>query len=142
MSLVRFTQPASVFPYRGLLNEMLNDFGTVAGQDHRSNVPAVNIRETEAGYQLEVAAPGLSKEQFSLNVEDRVLTVAAEQKTEKAEENGKWTRREFSYASFKRSFTLPHHVNADNIKATYENGVLHVHVPKAEVAKPKQIEIQ
>ncbi|MCU0353843.1 MAG: Hsp20/alpha crystallin family protein [Cytophagales bacterium] len=121
---------------------MLNDFGTFTGQDSRSSVPAVNIRETEGEYQLEVAAPGLNKEQFSVNVEDRVLTVSAEQKKEETQENGKWTRREFSYASFKRSFTLPKNVNAEAIKATYDNGVLHVHVPKAEAVRPKQIEIQ
>jgi len=142
MALVRFNQPSSLFPYRGLLNEMLNDFNTTVGQDHRSNVPAVNVHENENGYTLEVAAPGLQKEYFHVHLDGRVLTISAEQKEETKEENGKWTRREFSYISFKRSFTLPENVKADGIEARYENGILSVSVPKAEEVKPKLIEIK
>ncbi|MDJ1472268.1 Hsp20/alpha crystallin family protein [Cytophagaceae bacterium DM2B3-1] len=142
MALVRFNQPSSVFPYRNLLNELLNDFNTSVGQDYRSNIPAVNVHENETGYTLEVAAPGQQKENFNINLDGRVLTISSEQKEEKKEENGKWTRKEFNYSSFKRSFTLPENVNAENIEATYENGVLVVVVPKAEEVKPKSIAIK
>jgi HSP20 family protein len=142
MALVRFNQPASVFPYRNLLNDLLNDFNTSVGQDYRSNVPAVNVHESETGYTLEVAAPGLQKEHFHINLDGRVLSISAEQKEEKKEENGKWTRKEFSYSSFKRVFTLPENVNENSIEARYENGILTVSVPKAEEVKPKQIEIR
>lgn len=142
MALVRFNQPASVFPYRNLLTEFLNDFNTSVGQDYRSSVPAVNVHESETGYTLEVAAPGLQKEHFHINLDGRVLSISAEQKEEKKEENGKWTRKEFSYSSFKRAFTLPENVNENSIEARYENGILTVSVPKAEEVKPKQIEIR
>ena len=142
MSLVRFNQPTSVFPYRNLLNDLLNDFNTNVGQDYRSNVPAVNVHESETSYTLEVAAPGLQKEQFHIHLDGRVLTISAEQKEEKKEENGKWTRKEFSYSSFKRAFTLPENVQKESIEAKYENGVLTLNVPKAEEAKPKSIEIK
>ncbi len=142
MALVRFNQPSSVFPYRNLLNDLLSDFNTSVGQDYRSNVPAVNVHESENGYTLEVAAPGLQKDQFAINLDGRVLTISAEQKGETKEENGKWTRKEFSFTSFKRSFTLPENVKEDGIEAKYENGVLTVSVPRAEEVKPKLIEIK
>ncbi|MDJ1499745.1 Hsp20/alpha crystallin family protein [Xanthocytophaga agilis] len=142
MALVRFNQPSSVFPYRNLLNELLNDFNTSVGQDYRSNIPAVNVHESETEYTLEVAAPGQNKENFNINLDGRVLTISSEQKEEKKEENGKWTRKEFNYSSFKRSFTLPENVNAENIEAKYENGVLVVVVPKAEEVKPKSIAVK
>lgn len=142
MALVRFNQPSSVFPYRNLLNGLLNDFNTSVGQDYRSNVPAVNVHESETGYTLDVAAPGQNKENFHINLDGRLLTVSSEQKEEKNEENEKWTRKEFSYSSFKRSFTLPENAKAENIEAKYENGVLSVFIPKAEEVKPKSIEVK
>ncbi len=142
MTLVRFNQPSSVFPYRNLLNGMLNDLSHYSGSDSRASIPAVNVRETESGFQLEVAAPGLQKEHFSVKVEGRVLTVSAESKQETDKEEGKWTRKEFSYTSFSRSFTLPESVDANVIAAKYENGILSVSVAKAGRVKPKSIEIK
>ena len=142
MTLVRFNQPSSVFPYRNLLNGMLSDFSHHSGSDSRASIPAVNVQETDDGFQLYVAAPGLQKENFSVNVEGRLLTIAAESKQDTSETEGKWTRKEFGYASFARSFTLPEAVNADAIAAKYENGILSVTVPKAEQVKPKAIEIK
>ena len=142
MTLVRFNQPSSVFPYRNLLNGMLNDLSHYSGSDSRASIPAVNVRETESGFQLEVAAPGLQKEHFSVKVEGRVLTVSAENKQETDKEEGKWTRKEFSYTSFSRSFTLPESVDANAIAAKYENGILSVSVAKAGRVKPKSIEIK
>ena len=101
--------------------------------------PAVNIRETDKSFVLEVAAPGYKREDFNISVENDLLTISTEQEN-KVEENEKgYTRREFSYSSFSRSFTLPESVNADNIKGTYANGILSVELPKKpEAAKVKK----
>lgn len=96
-------------------------------------VPAVNIIENENNFQIEVAAPGLEKENFNITVDDDVLTISSEVKNEKEEKDnkGKFTKREFSYHSFKRSFTLdPETIDAENIQASYEKGVLNINVPK------------
>ena len=109
--------------------------------------PAVNVKETETEFQVEVAAPGLKKEDFKIEVNENVLTIASERKEEKAEKEGdKYTRKEFSYQSFKRAFTLPKHtVDADNIEAKYIDGVLNLVIPKKakeEVNPTRVIEIE
>ena len=111
------------------------------------NVPAVNVAEHQDGFRIEVAAPGLKKEDFKLNLNYNNLTISASQETQKEEaEKGseKYTRREFSYSSFQRTFTLPSSVDAERIQATYTDGLLKIEVPKREEAKikpPRQIEI-
>lgn len=112
------------------------------------STPAVNVKENEKEFTLEVAAPGLQKEHFNVVVENGVLTITAETKSEKTEgdENSKFTRKEFSYSSFKRSFTLDEEsVDADNIIAKYENGILNISIPKKvkteEEKKTKTISI-
>ncbi len=125
-----------------LFDELFNN--VPAGWNKTLNVPPVNIHENEEGYHLELQAPGLQKEDFTINVEKGLLTVSY-QKSEKGEQaNYKTHRREFSASSFKRSFSLDEKVNADDIKAKYEAGVLQVFLPKKEEVKvsPKQIEIQ
>lgn len=109
-------------------------------------LPAVNIREDNDNYELEVAAPGLTKKDFHVELNDDKLIISAE-KDEKYEENEtNYARREFSYQSFKRTFALPERmVNGDKISARYDDGVLHITIPKTEEAKaksPKQIEIK
>ena len=99
--------------------------------------PSVNIKQNKDAYQLQVAAPGFSKESFHVKVEDNLLTISAEAKEEKLEEGEKINRREFSHQSFKRTFTLPKTVVADKIGAAYENGILNVTLPKVEEAKQK-----
>ncbi|GAB3980994.1 Hsp20/alpha crystallin family protein [Spirosoma terrae] len=112
-----------------------------------SNVPAVNVVEHADGFRIEVAAPGLKKENFKLNLNHNNLTISASQESQKEESdtrNEKYTRREFSYSSFQRTFTLPTSIDADKIQATYTDGVLKIDVPKREEAKikpPRQIEI-
>lgn len=106
-----------------------------------TTVPAVNIIEEENSFNVEVAAPGLHKDQFRMNLDNNILTISAENKDEK-EYKGKVTRREFSYSTFERSFTLPDSVDGDKIKADYKEGVLKITLPKKEEAKrkePKQI---
>ncbi|MDP1803323.1 MAG: Hsp20/alpha crystallin family protein [Bacteroidota bacterium] len=97
--------------------------------------PAVNIDESNKEFNLEFAAPGFKKEDFKVNVDGNVLTISAEKKEEKNEENKRFTRKEYSFNSFTRSFTLPETVNADNIDAKYNNGILKLSVPKKEETK-------
>jgi len=108
------------------------------------NMPSVNIVEGKDDFRIEVAAPGLDKNDFKINLENNVLTISSEkeEKSEKKEE--RYMRREFSYASFHRSFSLPGTVNAEKISANHSNGVLSITIPKREEAKvkpAKQIDI-
>lgn len=106
------------------------------------DVPAVNIVEHETSFEISLAAPGKTKADFKIELNDDVLTISAEEKTEnEARESGKFTRKEFSYASFKRSFTLPETVENAKISAQYDNGILRIAVPKKEEAKaaPKRM---
>jgi HSP20 family protein len=100
-------------------------------------LPAVNLKETKNEYCIEVAAPGLNKEDFKVSYDDGMLTISSEKQQEKEEKEGeKVTRREFSYESFQRSFTVPEDVvNTEKISAKYENGILYVTLPKHEEAK-------
>ncbi|HEX5168958.1 MAG TPA: Hsp20/alpha crystallin family protein [Cyclobacteriaceae bacterium] len=106
------------------------------------NVPSVNIKETSKEYALEVAAPGLERKDFNIEVENHSLIISAkkeEKKEEKKEDEG-YSRKEYSYNSFCRSFALPENVKEGDIDAKYENGILTVHVPKAKETpvKPAQ----
>lgn len=101
-------------------------------------IPAVNVVDSKEGYKLEVAAPGMKKEDFKVEVKNSMLTISAEGKQEKEEKKDDYTRKEFSYTSFSRSFWLPENVNADAIKATYNDGLLCLNVPKVKaVAEPE-----
>ena len=110
-----------------------------------TTLPSVNIKESQEEFQVEVAAPGFSRDEFKIEVNNNVLTVSSEKKVEnETKENENFTRREFSYQSFCRSFTLPSIVNNEAIAAKYDNGILTISIPKREEAKPKparQIEI-
>lgn len=103
----------------------------------KHSTPSVNVKETKDAFVLSVAAPGFSKENFHVKVEDTLLTISAEATEQKLNEGEKFTRKEYVHASFKRNFTLPKTVLADKIAATYENGILEVTVPKMEEAKAK-----
>ena len=102
-----------------------------------TSIPAVNIRENEDGFHVEVAAPGMSKEDFNIELDNDVLNISTETKneTEQSNENEKYTRKEFSYRSFKRAFSLPDSIDSNKIAASYENGVLEIKLPKKEEAK-------
>ena len=94
-------------------------------------VPALNIKETEKDYQIELAAPGMEKSDFKISIEKEHLTISTERKEEKSEDTENYTRREFGYFSFKRSFELPQDkVEVESIEAKYEAGVLRLSIPK------------
>jgi HSP20 family protein len=104
------------------------------------NVPAINIKESESDFQIEIAAPGMEKSDFKVSLEQNILTISTEKKEEKTEEAPNYTRKEFGYMSFKRSFTLPEDkVDTDAIEAKYDAGVLKLHIPKKilKVEEPK-----
>ena len=105
--------------------------------DRAQSMPAVNVKESDAAFLVEVAAPGLKKEDFKIELDNNMLTVACEKQQDQAAkaEDGKYTRREFSFVSFKRSFTLPEDmVNVEQIEAKYVDGILQLTLPK----RPKQ----
>jgi HSP20 family protein len=103
----------------------------------KQSVPAVNVKETEKNFEIEVAAPGLSKKDFKIAVENGLLTISSEKREEKEEKEKDYTRKEFSYSSFSRSFTLPENVNEDDVKANYEDGLLKLNVAKKTITQPK-----
>lgn len=110
----------------------------------RNNIPPVNIKELNDSFSIDLAAPGMKKEDFKISVENNQLGIAVERPKEQVQENEAYSRREFDYNSFCRYFTLPDSVNAENINARYENGVLRITLPKTEESKakgPKQINI-
>ena len=104
-----------------------------------STLPAVNVKESDNEFCIDVAAPGMSKEDFQVNYENGSLTITSEKKAGHEEKNGeRVTRKEFSYQAFQRSFNVPQNiVNADKIEAKYEDGILHIKLPKREEARPK-----
>lgn len=119
---------------RGIFGkDLMDDFFAPA---FGGSSPAVNVIENEEGYRIELAAPGLHKTDFKVNLDRNRLSIAAQKKNEEGDTN-KYTRREFSYASFQRSFTLPSTVDGEKINATYTDGILSIDLPKREEAKVK-----
>lgn len=115
---------------------LVEDMNRFFYDDNWSNTTApVNIKETENAYELHVVAPGLSKEDFKISVDDNTLRVSYEKKEENKEQTDKWLRSEYHYRSFKRSFTLSDKVNAEGITAKYNDGILNINVPKKEAAE-------
>ncbi len=105
----------------------------------QTSLPAVNIKENSDAFELEMAIPGFVKEDFKIELNNRILTVTGEKKQNQETEESNYSYREFSYASFSRSFTLPNIIESEMIKASYDNGVLHLNIPKKEEVKPKPI---
>lgn len=138
--LKRFENSTPSLPsfFDNWLNRDLMDWTNLNFSDTNTTLPAVNIKETDNDYKIEVAAPGMSKEDFIINLNQNMLTISSEKKTKKEDKDDGYTKREFSYQSFQRNFTLPENlVDGDNITAKYENGILNIYIPKREEAKPK-----
>jgi HSP20 family protein len=105
-------------------------------------IPTVDIAETDTEYQIKAELPEVKKEDVKVTVEDGVLTIQGERRHEVEEKGKRYHRVERSYGSFVRSFTLPDHVDDAKVKAEYKDGVLHLHLPKSEKAKPKAIDVK
>ena len=126
--------------FPSLMNEFFGrDFfpGFFTNFSNSDNMPAVNIIEEKDDYQIEVAAPGLDKKDFKIDLDNNVLTISSEKEEKQEEDNDHFMRIEFSYSSFSRSFSLPDSVDADKITATHKDGVLHLVIPKRDEAKSK-----
>lgn len=143
-TLVR--QNATLFPsLPSLLEDFLNrDWAdsTLANRNYSATLPAVNVKETNEDFIIEVAAPGMKRDEFKVELDNNVLTISSqhEEKREEQDETGNYTRREFNYQSFQRSFTLPENkVEGEKISARYMDGILHITVPKKDEAKIKPI---
>lgn len=142
-TLVR--QTGNLFPS---LPSLLEDFfskdwadSTLANRTNGFSLPAVNVRETNDAFLLEVAAPGMKREDFKVELDNNVLTISS-QREEKQDDQGNenFTRREFSYQYFQRSFSLPENkVEGDKISARYVDGILHITAPKKEEARVKPV---
>ena len=144
MNIIKFQKENPIFQhFPTLFDDFFND-GFVNKIATGTSLPAVNIKETDSDFKILVAAPGLKKEDFKINLNENVLTIYSEKKEEKEEvEKGKFTRREYSFSSFSRSFTLPGTVQSDAIEAKYENGELILSIPKKEEIKlEKLIEVK
>jgi HSP20 family protein len=132
------------------MNSLLEDFWNTDGflenrlLGSRMTAPAVNIQDQDHSFIVEVAAPGLRKGDFSVDLQNGVLHIEAETKEEEEEKTDAFTRREFAYNGFSRSFSLPEYVKQDDINATYENGILRLVLKKEQqqVSKRKHIEIR
>ncbi len=137
MALVRFNEQFPSLFDRFFENDLF-DWSSRNYSSTNTTLPSVNIKETNDGFEVEMAAPGLNKKDFSIELNQDVLTISSEKKIENEVKDGEqFTKREFSYQSFSRSFTLPNTVDNDKIKAKYDNGILKVFIPKKEEAKPK-----
>jgi len=146
MSLIKFNNGNRLFPTwtNDSLKSFLSndDFFNHDFLDEDSLMPAMNVKELDKDFEIEFAAPGFSKKDFEVTIDDNTLNVCGEKQKETEEKDEDYTRKEFSYNSFKRSLKLPKSVNTDqDVKATYKNGILKLNLQKKEAAKeqPKKV---
>lgn len=129
------------FPgWSSLIEDIFNrDLPSVFNSNFNTGItlPKVNIKEADDSFMVEMAVPGLKKSDFRIDLDNQLLSISTERNEEQEEKEGNYTRREFGYSSFKRSFTLPESVNEEEINATYNEGILKIHLPKKEEAKRK-----
>ncbi len=141
MKLVKVSDrlfPAFPSVFDNFISRDLMDLNNANFSSTHSTIPAVNIRESDDSFFIEVAAPGMEKENFTVNLEGDQLVISSERKEEINENPGNYSRREFSYQSFQRTFRISEgSVNGDNIGARYTDGILEITLPKREEIKPK-----
>lgn len=140
MTLMKRTQAFPSIP--SLLDNLWSrdwmDWSNLNFSDTNTTLPAVNVKENENEFNIELAAPGMKKEDFKINLDGNILTISSERKEEKEEKTDQYSRREFSYQSFQRSFTLPEYsADREKVNAKYQDGILHINIPKREEARPK-----
>ena len=135
MTFVKFNNNLGQKSFSNFVDEFIQELPGNLNRDWNTGFPPVNIFETKEAYHLELNAPGRTKEDFSLNVDNGLLTIVFEKKEENKTEEYKTIRKEFSYKSFKRTFNLDDRIDASAIQAKYENGVLKLFLPKKEQTK-------
>jgi HSP20 family protein len=134
--------PALPSLLEGLMDRDMFDSSLANWHIEGSSLPAVNIREDDEAFEIEMAAPGMKRDDFKVELDHHVLTISSElqNKEEQRDKQGNYSRREFSYQSFQRSFTLPENkIKHDGILAKYQDGILKITVPKTEEAKKKPV---
>jgi HSP20 family protein len=137
MSITRFSNQYPTLFDRFFDNDLF-DWSNRNFSSTNTTLPSVNIKETTDDFEVELAAPGFQKADFKIELNQDVLSIVSDKKVENETREGQqFTRREFSYQSFNRTFTLPNSADGDKIKAKYENGLLKIFIPKKEEAKPK-----
>jgi len=137
MALVRFSNQYPTVFDRFFENDLF-DWSNRHFSNTETTLPSVNIKESPDEFEVELAAPGFVKADFNIELNHELLTISSEKKVENETKDGQqFARREFSYQSFSRSFTLPNTADSDKIRAQYDNGILRVSIPKKEEAKPK-----
>jgi HSP20 family protein len=147
MTLVKFKNGNAYPSFNSLVDDLFLNmpslFKDVSGTGPLDNFAPVNVKETENGYDLELVAPGLNKEDFKIDLDKNMLTVSYEKKSENEEKTEKYLRREYKNQSFKRSFTVDENIDAERISAKYVNGILTLNLPKKEEVniQAKQITI-
>tara|TARA_R110001583_G_scaffold10417_8_gene47914 strand:+ start:11191 stop:11634 length:444 start_codon:yes stop_codon:yes gene_type:complete len=130
----------TLFPslFDNFLSRDLMDWNNSNFSNTNTTLPAVNIRENDQEFTIEVAAPGMTKDDFNINLDNNQLNISSEIKNETESNEDNYSRKEFSYQSFSRSFRLPVNlIDGNKISAKYEEGILCIHLPKKEEAKPK-----
>ena len=141
MSIIKRNSNNFIMPelFDDFISRNLFDWGNANYSNTGTTLPAVNIRESNENFEVEMAAPGMNKNDFHILLEGNTLTITSEKSDEQEEKDGeKFSRREFRYQSFQRRFTLPKEVvDVDQINAKYENGILKLSIPKKEEAKQK-----
>lgn len=148
MSLVKWRDTGTLSPWSALrdlesrMNRLFKDSPLLSEWPTFEWVPSADLRETADAYLLDVDVPGMKKDDIELSVVDNYITVKGERKHESREEREGYHLYERHYGSFQRSFEIAGGFDADKITARYENGVLHLTIPKREEAKPKQIEVK
>ena len=137
MTLVRYSKPRNVFP--NLINEFFNDDFFMGGRlMENSVVPSANVKENSKGFVIELSAPGFNKKDINIEVDDKMLKIYSEIKNDVENKDETIIKREFHYNSFERSFQLPENVNAEKIKANYNDGILSIEIPKMEKEEKKK----
>ena len=148
MTYVKFNRKPFEKNFNNLFEDLFVDASALLKNDFnqtiRDGFAPVNVKENDKNYSIEVIAPGFEKTDFKVNIDQNILTISVEKKDEAKDESEKQIRREYSYRSFKRSFTLDEKTDAANINAKYVNGVLTLNLPKKEAVQPsaKEISIQ
>jgi len=133
MSTKELTTRSELFP--SFFDDFFRPWNGWLGTGKSLTTPAVNIAENKNHFDVSVAAPGLKKSDFNIDVEGNMLTISCEKEESKEDKDERYTRKEYNYTSFSRIFTLPEEVIKDKIEAAYEDGVLHITLPKTEQAK-------
>jgi HSP20 family protein len=137
MALVRFSNRYPSLFDRFFENDLF-DWSSRNYSSTDTTLPSVNIKESSDDFEVEVAAPGFSRNDFKIELDHDLLTISSEKEVENETKDGQqFNQREFSYQSFSRSFTLPNTADSEKIGAKYENGILRISIPKKEEAKPK-----